>query len=103
MSTHLIAAEIEPAPNQSRQAAMALQRTGFKIHQFGATISVEGPRSLWEATFQISFEERKKKGIDGLDDTERVYQRPLSDQIKVPTELQSLVVGVMIQEPPEFY
>lgn len=60
MTENIISAEIEPMPNKANQAAIALQRMGFKVLHIGLTISVQGPQSLCESIFNVSFETRKR-------------------------------------------
>ncbi len=103
MPENLIAAEIEPVSNQARQAALALQRLGFRILHLGQTISVQGPQSLWESTFNVSFEPREKTLVAGVEGSRVTYQKALIENVRIPSELRHLVVGVMFVEPPEFY
>lgn len=103
MSEHLISAEIEPAPSQAEQAALALQRLGFRIQHIGPTISVQGNSLLWESTFAVSFKPRKKVVVAEVKASEVSYQKALTENMKIPIELQNLVVGVMFVEPHEFY
>lgn len=78
MRRNMISAEIEPIPNQVNQAASALQRLGFRILHIGPTISVQGPQSLWESTFHVSFEPRKKTvlpEVEGREDENEMQLR----------------------------
>jgi hypothetical protein len=102
MSQNLISAEIEPLPNQAYQAAMALQRLGFRILHIGPTISVRAPRSLWESTFKVSFEEEKKTVMPEIG-SEVTYLRGVTDRLVIPEGLRNLISEVMFVEPPEFY
>jgi hypothetical protein len=98
-----ISAEVRPAPDQARRAALALQQLGFRILHIGATVSVEGPKSLWESTFNVSFEEHKKKTIAGVEESGVTFHRALVDDMRVPSELGELIAEVAFAEPPEFY
>jgi hypothetical protein len=102
MPQNLISAEIEPLPNQANQAALALQRLGFRILHIGPTISVQAPRSLWESTFNVSFEPQKKTVMPEIG-SEVTYLRAVTDRLVIPEGLQSLISEVMFVEPPEFY
>ena len=102
MSQNLISAEIEPFPNKANQAAKTLHRLGFKILHIGSTISVEAQRSLWESTFSVSFQKKKKITIAEIE-SEVIYLSPITDSLSIPEELKSLIAEVMFVEPPEFY
>ncbi|MDJ0694175.1 hypothetical protein [Mastigocoleus sp. MO_188.B34] len=102
MPQNLISAEIEPLPNQANKAALALQRLGFKILHIGSTISVQAPRSLWESTFNVSFQQEKKTVIAEIG-SEVTYLRAVTDNLTIPEGLESLISEVMFVEPPEFY
>ncbi len=101
MQENIISAEIEPLPNQANHAALALQRLGFRILHIGPTISVQGPRSLWESTFNVSFEPKKKTVVAEVVGGEVTYPKALTENMRIPPELQNLVTEVMFVEPPE--
>jgi hypothetical protein len=102
MAKRLISAEIEPRANQAHQAALALQRLGFRVLHVGPTISVQGPPSLWKSTFHVSFEPAKKTVV-AESGTEVTYQRAVADTLHIPPSLNHLVGQVMFVEPPEYY
>lgn len=102
MSQKLIPAEIEPLPNQAKQAALALQRLGFQVLHIGTTISVQAPRELWESTFNVSFTEEKKTVMAEIE-SEQTYLRAVTDKLVIPSGVESLISEVMFVEPPEFY
>jgi hypothetical protein len=102
MPQNLISAEIEPLPNQANPAALALQRLGFRILHIGPTISVQAPRSLWESTFNVSFEEEQKTVMPEIG-KEVIYLRAITDHLVIPEGLDNLIAEVMFVEPPEFY
>ena len=104
MPENLISAEIEPKPNQATQAALAIQRLGFRVLHIGRTISVEAPQSLWILAFNVSFEPQKKTVIAELAEKGGVvYHKALTEDMRIPSDLENLVAGVMFVEPPEFY
>ncbi len=103
MPEAIISAEIEFAPSRAHEAALALQRLGFRILHIGPTISVQGPQSLWESTFRVSFETRTKKQMAEIQGGEVRYQWPRAETVSIPESLQDLIVGVMFVEPPEFF
>lgn len=102
MPQNLISAEIEPLPNQANQAALALQRLGFRILHIGPTISAQAPRSLWESTFNVSFEQQKKTDIPEIG-RQVTYLKAITDRLVIPKGLGGLISEVMFVEPPEFY
>lgn len=103
MPENIISAEIEPAPNQANQAALALQRLGFRILHIGPTITAQGPQSLWESIFNVSFEPHKKIVAAEVEGGEVIFHKALVENMRIPTELQTLLAGVMFVEPPELY
>jgi len=98
----IIPAEIKPLPKQRVRAARGLQDLGFRILQIGTTISVDGPKALWESTFNVSFEARKKTIIEEAEE-EITWHKAVVDDMRIPTELQEFVDEVLFVEPPEFY
>jgi hypothetical protein len=102
MPEEVIAAEVEALPNQTTRAAMALQRLGFRILHSGTTISVQASQSLWESTFNVTFEVGKKAILPGVEGIELSYRQALTDKLHVPESLQDLIADVMFVEPPEF-
>jgi len=102
MQENVIAAEVTPLPNQAQQAALAMQRLGFRILHIGPTISVQGPQVLWESTFNVTFEPRQKIIIAEVDEGTVTYQQAMTD-VHIPPELQTLMEDVVFVEPPEFY
>lgn len=103
MSKNLIAAEIEPLPNRANQAALALQRLGFRILHIGPTISVQAHETLWASTFNVSFEPREKTVLPEVEGAEVTYQKAVTEDMRIPPELQNLIAEVMFVEPPELY
>jgi len=103
MQENIISAEIEPFPNCANQAASILQRLGFRILHIGTTISVQGPESLWISVFNVAFETRKKTIMEEIKGGEVSYRKVLIENLKISSELEQLIAGVMFAEPPEFY
>lgn len=101
MPTKMISAEVTPMPDKATQAAQALQRLGFRIMHIGPTISVQGSRSLWKSTFQISFESRKKT-ISAEAEVEATYPEARVEEAQIPPELKALISDIAFVEPPEF-
>jgi hypothetical protein len=96
----MISAEVEPISEQADQAALALQRLGFRILHIGSTISVQGPASLWRSIFHVSFK-RVKKSIGRDTKAEVTYYKPLAEVVQVPAALRSVIANVIFVEPPE--
>lgn len=103
MPERVIAAEIQPVPDRASQAALALQRLGFRILHIGLTISVEGAPSLWASTFNVTFEQRRKRVLEELEGGEVTYQQAVTEHMRISPHLQDLVRDVAFVEPPEFY
>lgn len=87
MAENMIAAEVASAPNRAGQAALALQRLGFRILHIGPTISVQGRESLWVSTFNVSFVPRKKTTVAEIEGSEVTYQKALVEGMRTPAEL----------------
>jgi hypothetical protein len=102
MSENFVPAEILPLPNQANQAALALQRLGFRILHIGTTISVQATPLLWQSTFNVSFEVQKKMILPETNQ-EVTYFKAITDKLQIPDHLQALVAEVTFVEPPEFY
>ena len=103
MSKIIISAEIKPLPNQARQAALALQRKGFKVLHIGTTISVQGSRSLWESIFSVSFKSQKKTVLKELEKGELTYQKAITESLQIPVELKGMIEEVAFEEPSELF
>ena len=58
----LVAAEITPRGGKEREAALALQAMGFRVHSIGTTISVDGRRERWKAAFTARFAPVRRRG-----------------------------------------
>lgn len=95
-----VAAEVECHPGRRVDAARALQERGFRVLDVGATVSVQGPPSLWTSTFGVSFDRDSRTVTEGITGT---YLRPASGEVEVPEELRDLIAEVLFVEPPEFF
>jgi|SRR5215813_2303680 len=100
MATPMISAEVEPVAGQAHQAALALQRLGFRVLHIGPTISVQGPESLWQSTFHVSFTP-VKKSMGRETQTEVTYYKPSDEEVQIPASVRDLVAQVLFVEPPE--
>lgn len=103
MQENLISAEVEPTPNHANQAALALQQRGFRILHIGTTISVQGSESLWQSTFNVSFETGKKTVLPGIKGGETTYRKAITDHLQIPAEMQPFITEIMFVEPPELH
>jgi hypothetical protein len=102
MAKRMISAEVEPVSGQASQAALALQRLGFRVLHIGPTISVQGPESLWKSTFRVSFH-AVKRAIGRDTETEVTYSKPSNEEVQIPSSVQDLVSRVLFVEPPEYF
>ena len=102
MPDNVISAEVAPQTERAKQAALELQRLGFRVLHMGTTISVQGPQTLWESTFKVEFELQQKKVMQELEDTQ-TYYRAKTGSVEIPKELQSSILNVYFVEPPELF
>jgi subtilisin family serine protease len=96
----------KPASGQSKLAATALQKMGFKIRHIGTfSVSGEGPRRLWEQVFSTKVAERRQLLNQAHPELgEWAYWSHLPDTpFKLPKELQGLVDRAYPQLPPTFF
>jgi hypothetical protein len=98
-----ISAEIEPQPGAAREAALALQRMGFRVLHIGTTISVEASVEVWASAFGVSFEPTQKETLSLLPEHRVDYMKPLSSTVAIPEDLQPLVSSIAFAEPPELF
>lgn len=103
MEVERIAAEIQTVPNQTDAAARTLKELGFRVLHIGPTISTEGPKDLWESTFNLSFIMHTKESTSEAGGGQVTYLKPRSNRIVVPPNLQHLIEEVMFAEPPDFF
>ena len=98
----MIAAEVEPVKDMASQAALALQRLGFRVLHIGPTISVQGSDALWQSIFHVSFKPAKKT-LMRESETEITYSQPDEDEVAIPASLGTVIARVSFVEPPEYY
>ncbi len=98
----IVSAEIEPVPDLGAHAAAAMQNLGFRVLHIGVTVSVEGPKALWESEFKVRFEPAEATTVREAGQMVR-FLRANSEAIHLPKQLDGLVRDVMFVEPPEFY
>lgn len=103
MQDNTVPAEVMPLQGNANAAALVLQRFGFRILHIGTTISVEGPETLWESVFNVSFVTRNKQIYPGIEGGDASYRKAVTDNLKIPLQLQQLISGVAFVEPPEFF
>lgn len=104
MPPDLIGAEVVPRSEKAVEAAKALQKLGFKVlHAGGTSVSVQGPQSLWQEHFRVTFETRSKQQHPFKKGGATSYQRPVEDPVPIPSELSELISAVAFVEPPEFF
>ena len=103
MQSSTIPAEIKPVANKAKQAALVLQRLGFRIHYCGNYISVEGNKSLWVSTFNISFKLHRQDTGAGLKVSEFTYEVPSLEKMRIPDQLEGLIEEVLFLESPVLF
>jgi len=103
MQSSTISAEVKPVKNRTKQAAIAVQRLGFRIHYCGDFISVEGNKSLWVSIFNVSFKLHRQDAGAGLEESEITYEVPLQETIRIPAQLEGLIEEVLFLEPPVLF
>jgi hypothetical protein len=86
-----------------KQAALAMQKLGFRILGLGEYISVDGPQSLWESTFNVTFETRTHLPFSQDKKGKFNYQKALVAKLHIPEKLRNLIQKVLFVEPPTLY
>ncbi|MBD0324825.1 MAG: S8 family serine peptidase [Pyrinomonadaceae bacterium] len=97
--------KFRPKEELGVRAARALQELGFTVRHIGTfSISVEGPKSLWEKHFRAELEEHTQQISQSHPDAGEVtYHVPKDDgAINIPEYLKDLVERVLAQKPPIF-
>lgn len=102
MPIKLISGEIEPCANQAARAAKRLQQLGFRILHIGPTISVQAAQGLWESTFSMRFEFKRKR-TSAEAGVEAIYPQPQQDPVLIPESFQGLIHSIAVVEPPEWF
>lgn len=99
----IISAEIEAAPDRAQQAAKALQGLGFRILRIDPLISMDAPKSLWEAVFGVSFEHSREPQFSEFEGGEREIYTPVEDTLEIPADLGDLIQDIIFAVPPDLY
>lgn len=103
MADTTISAEIEPREGRAGEVARALQSLGLRILHRGVTISVDGPRSVWESAFNVEFVPvTTADPVAGTADGAE-FLRARTDDLTMPDGLDELVANVAFVEPPQFF
>lgn len=95
-----------PAPGRVAEAAVRLQRRGFRVRHLGAfSVSGDAPRRLWEEVFGTRVEERRQPlSATHPEAGELRYLSHVADAAFVlPPDLEGLVERAYPQPPPEFF
>ncbi|MEU7745170.1 S8 family serine peptidase [Nonomuraea sp. NPDC049158] len=103
--------DLRPPPDRAAQTALALQRRGFVVRHVGTfSISAEGPRRLWEETFntRVAVRPHTLRGAPGdvaaEPGDEVSYLAHVSGvPFTLPVDLEPLVERAYPQAPPQFY
>ena len=103
MQKNNISAEIVPVSGKTNEAALQLQRLGFRVLHIGTSISVEAPEALWKSVFNVSFETTTKNILPGLEGGDKTYRKATDNTLKIPPQLEQFISDVAFVEPPEFY
>lgn len=99
----MLTAEVIPAAKKSTEAAMALQRVGFRVLSIGESITITGEKKLFEQFFGIKLLKLSKDILPGLPKpTETEFYKPETPPI-IPKEFASLIRDVVFPEPPEYF
>jgi hypothetical protein len=88
--------EFRAEPATIAIAEAELRRQGFNVSGPGVTLTITGPQTLFEKTFQI------KLSVEQDAATRRMIVRP-SGEVVIPASLQSAVEAVVFPEPPEYF
>ena len=82
--------EYRPAETTVIKATYILRSLGFDVPLSGLTLTIEGPLSLFEQVFQITF------------DTSGGYPHPIGDPV-IPPSLKRLVEGITFGAPARLF
>ncbi|MCW4049353.1 MAG: hypothetical protein NWE89_06400 [Candidatus Bathyarchaeota archaeon] len=99
----MITAEVIPIIGKKNEAALALQREGFKILHIGQSVTIAGDKDLFEKTLQIKLTKTSKKILRDLPEPAVTEYYQTKDQPSIPEKLKSLIKEIYFQEPPEFF
>lgn len=98
--------EFSTSPELRRRAAIELQALGFRVRHLGTfSISAEGPRQLWEETFQTEVERRRQPLATAHRDLGEIayWSHVANVPFAIPDALQGLVERAYPQRPPIFF
>jgi len=99
----MLTAEVIPIAKKSTEAAMALQRVGFKILSIGQSITITGEQRLFEQFFKTKLIKLSKNVLPGLEKpAETEFFRPETPLV-IPSGFRSLIKDVVFAEPPEYF
>jgi hypothetical protein len=103
VARQVASAEITVEPKKAREAALKLQKLGFRIRHVGThSVSAEGPPDLWDRTFRVALREAKQaRDAKGLPGEERYFEPTAS--VVVPGGLADVVTDVAFVRPPALY
>lgn len=84
--------QVSPDANTINKATAQLQQLGFTVAATYPTLSISAPKSLFEKTFNLTFENKKQKSTE--------YVTPLK-KASIPASLKNLIADVVFSEPME--
>jgi subtilase family serine protease len=86
------------------EVSQKLNRLGFQVVQVGPTsLTISGDKSRFEEVFQTTLQARKREVLGSkIPGAETSYYEATAP-VKVPPELSSQVVDVVLPTPPEFF
>lgn len=102
-SDRIVSAEVEAVEGFNNDAALRLQKLGFKVLHIGPTISVQAPRALWESVFHVTFEVIRGSATQTNQGGDTSYLKASKEGMRLPEEAEGLVSDVMFVEPPEMF
>jgi serine protease AprX len=99
----VVSAEVTVEPEKAREAALSLQKIGFRIRHVGThSVSAEGAPELWDKTFRVALREStQKRDAKGLRGDERYFES--TAPVVIPDELANVVKDVAFVRPPQLY
>lgn len=86
------------------EVSQKLDRLGFKVVQVGPTgLTISGDKSRFEEVFQTTLQARKREVLGSKIRGAEASYYEATVPVKVPPDLSSLVVDVVLPTPPEFF
>ncbi|MHA2233562.1 MAG: hypothetical protein ACXAB4_13855 [Candidatus Hodarchaeales archaeon] len=99
----MISAEVIPIAKKSTEAAIALQRLGFRVLSIGESITISGEQKLFEQVFKVNLIKQARDALPNLPKSaETAFHMPETPPI-IPDEFKSLIRDILFPEPPEYY